>query len=186
MTWDNLIPGEYTVTEASPGANWTVLIPNDGKFTVTAGEDTIVDVTVTNSYSVGSLTVNKIVNTNNAIGLTVPSFNITITGPSYPTGNTKIFSATGGAMTWDNLIPGVYTVTEAALSDPLWRTNIAGSPFTVVAGENTTVDVTVTNIYFPNLPMTGDSNNIALLILGLGAGLFGIGLASKKRKAMNK
>jgi uncharacterized surface anchored protein len=146
QTWENLIPGNYTVTESGIAAPWSVDIdPED--FDVLSGEDTTVDVTVTNSYDVGSLTVLKAVETNGAIGLTVPDFSITITGPSYPDGDTKVFNQTNGMeQTWENLIPGTYTVTESGIATP-WSVVIDPEEFDVVGGEDTTVDVTVTNTY---------------------------------------
>jgi hypothetical protein len=146
QTWNNLIPGTYTVTESGIAAPWSSVI-NPMTYEVEGGANTIVDVTVTNTFSTGSLTVLKAVETNGAIGLTIPDFSITITGPSYPTGNTKVFNQTNGMeQTWDNLIPGMYTVTESGIAAP-WSVVINPMTYNVVGGENTTVDVTVTNTY---------------------------------------
>jgi len=146
QTWENLIPGTYTVTEPGISAPWSVVI-NPTTYNVATGENTVVDVTVANTYTPGSLTVLKAVETNGAVGLTVPDFSITITGPSYPTGDTKVFNQTNGMeQTWENLIPGDYTVTESGIADP-WSVDIDPETFEVVGGEDTTVDVTVTNTY---------------------------------------
>jgi len=146
QTWDYLIPGTYTVTESGISAPWSVVIDPE-TFDVVGGENTTVDVTVTNTYATGSLTVLKVVDTNDAIGLTVPDFSITITGPSYPTGDAKVFNQTNGMeQTWNDLIPGTYTVTEPGVEAP-WSVMIQPATYEVPAGENTTVDVTVTNEY---------------------------------------
>ena len=146
QTWNDLIPGTYTVTEPGIASPWSVVI-DPTTYNVASGENTTVDVTVTNTYTTGSLTVLKAVETNGAIGLTVPDFSITITGPSYPTGNTKVFNETNGMeQTWDNLIPGTYTVTEPGIEAP-WSVMVDPATYEVASGENTTVDVTVTNEY---------------------------------------
>jgi hypothetical protein len=61
---------------------------------------------------------------------TTKTFEICITGPSYPSGNCKTYSYNGGDKTWSNLIPGDYTVTE---TDPgsQWVVQVTGSPATV-------------------------------------------------------
>ena len=79
------------------------MVIDSATYEVTSGENTSVDVTVTNTYTPGSLTVLKTVETNGAIGLTVPDFSITIKGPSYPNGDTKVFNQTKGMeQTWGN------------------------------------------------------------------------------------
>jgi hypothetical protein len=146
QTWENLIPGTYTVTESGIAAPWSVDIDPE-TFNVLSGENTTVDVEVTNTYAPGSLTVLKAVETNGAVGLTVPDFSITITGPSYPSGDTKVFNETNGMeQTWENLIPGTYTVTESGIAAP-WSVDIDPETFDVESGLDTTVDVTVTNTY---------------------------------------
>ncbi len=47
-TWYDLVPGNYTVTEATLGVEWQVSITNGGSATVVAGQDT--EITVTNTY----------------------------------------------------------------------------------------------------------------------------------------
>ena len=106
------------MTESGIEAPWSVVV-NPTDYAVTSGENTTVDVTVTNTYATGSLTVLKAVETNGAVGLTIPDFSITIKGPSYPNGDTKTFNETiGMKQTWTNLIPGTYIVTEPGVEAP--------------------------------------------------------------------
>ena len=128
--------------------SWSVVI-NPASYKVESGENTTVDVVVSNTYTPGSLTVQKTVETNDAVGLTVPDFSITIKGPSYPNGDTKVFNQTKGmTQTWNDLIPGDYTVTEPDVAAP-WSEQISPETYKVTSGENTSVDVTVTNTYAP-------------------------------------
>lgn len=81
-----------------------------------------------------------------AVGVVVPVFHITITGPSYPSGNTKTFTVGNYTQTWNNLIPGNYTVTEAALGSE-WSVTVPASAVPVLAGQTATA--TVINTYIP-------------------------------------
>jgi hypothetical protein len=151
-TWDNLIPGEYTITEGDLDPGWTT--SGLGKVTVVSGE-TVVKI-ITNTYkkpTPGSLKVNKVVK---GLGKWEkgPKFYITITGPSYPNGNTKEFSRWWDLeKTWDNLIPGEYTITEAN-PGPGWNAEGLGM-VTVVPGKRPTT-VTVTNTFTKPDPEKGN------------------------------
>jgi hypothetical protein len=81
----------------------------------------------------GSLEVTKIVVWNGVDPDVTKTFTICIEGPSYPTPDCKIADYDGGMLTWDNLIPGDYIVTE---EDPgvEWGVTITGSPATVPPG----------------------------------------------------
>jgi uncharacterized repeat protein (TIGR01451 family) len=108
LTWSNLIPGTYAITETNPGPEWIVtgdtsVIVNPGTPCATA--------TITNTYDPGCLEITKIVNWNGATTYPI-LFEICITGPSYPSGDCQIISELGGTLTWFNLIPGTYTITE--------------------------------------------------------------------------
>ena len=56
--WNGLIPGTYTVTEPGIEAPWSVVV-DPATYEVASGEDTTVDVTVTNTYTPGTITVTK-------------------------------------------------------------------------------------------------------------------------------
>ena len=110
-------------------------------YTTTYSEDVL---TITNTYVPGALQVTKSIVLVDVVGTPlIPDFSITITGPSYPTGNTKIFNkANGLTQTWTNLIPGDYTITEAS-AGTLWTEKVPASAIPVVAGA--TAAATVTN-----------------------------------------
>jgi hypothetical protein len=57
-------------------------------------------------------------------------FEICIDGPSYPGGDCQTVGYTGGMLSWDALIPGVYIVTEVTPGGS-WDVTITGSPATV-------------------------------------------------------
>jgi hypothetical protein len=101
----------------------TAIVPADG------GQ---VAKTITNTRKLGSLEVTKTVNWNGVTPIPGQTFEICITGPSYPTtGNCKTADFDGTVLTWTGLIPGDYTVTE---TDPgtSWTTPvITDSPATV-------------------------------------------------------
>jgi Flp pilus assembly protein TadG len=79
-------------------------------------------------------------------GQTTPtSVDITITGPTYPSGNTKTFTDSDNTQIWTDLQPGSYNVTEASLPSG-WRVQYnPGQTVTVSSGSAKTV--TVTNTY---------------------------------------
>jgi hypothetical protein len=91
----------------------------------------------------GALQAAKTVNWN---GVTpeADAFEICITGPSYPTTpNCKTFTYPAAlTQTWSDLIPGSYTITEAA--QPEWTTTVTGSPAAVAAGATATASVSNT------------------------------------------
>ena len=159
-TWLDLIPGDYTVTEAPPGVEWsvegsgvTVAVPA-GCQSLQAAEENGDEpgfcpaVTITNTLQQGSLRVTKIVQWNGVPVDRGQDFTICITGPSYPAPNancqTLTDQPTGGVITWTNLIPGPYIVTE---NDPApvgaWTKMIAPESVTVPA--NGLGEATVTN-----------------------------------------
>lgn len=149
--WDELIPGEYTITESDPGDDWDVDIDPE---TVTVESDETAYVTVTNTYDPddpdpdkGSLTVRKVVYADLRV---LPDFEITITGPSYPDGDSKDFNyGNGWEQTWTDLDPGDYTISETDPGDD-WDVEIDYETVTVAGNENSYV--TVTNTYDPDDP----------------------------------
>ncbi len=202
-TWSDLEPGEYTVSETDPGAEWTV--SGTGAVTVNSGETA--SVTVTNEekarYTIchvaglaaqpanyiilrdmpwqaifgqaghfeengtpragheqdffintpedearcappplGSLTVNKVVEGDAPAGQT---FEVCITGPSFPDGDCQTISA-GGSATWSDLEPGEYTVSE---TDPGANWSVSGEGGVTVSGGGDGASATITNTYTP-------------------------------------
>ncbi|MEI8201331.1 MAG: hypothetical protein WCG21_14835, partial [Eubacteriales bacterium] len=145
QTWSNLIPGEYTITEVSAGIIWSQTVPA-AAVTVTAGLTATAD--VTNTYLPGALEVTKVIELGDVVGTpAIPDFSITITGPSYPTGDTKVFNeANGLTQTWTNLVPGAYIITEAA-AGAAWSETVPAGAVTVAADE--AAAASVTNTYVP-------------------------------------
>lgn len=136
VTWSNLLIGDYTVTETDPGPAWEVSLPG----TVSITDAQPVTVTVTNTLRPGSLSVNKTINWQGVTPIPA-TFNICISGPSYPTPFCQTTS--GGSLTFGPLVPGAYTVSESPGSD--WIVTITGSPANVEP--NQTAQVTVQNTY---------------------------------------
>ncbi len=154
-TWENLLPGPYTVIEQEAGPLWNESVPA-GPHNVTSGNRT--DVNVTNTYVPGSLRVTKDIELGNVVNpdaVTIPTFKIRIWGPSYPDGSAWVdFTTDGQYHTWENLIPGDYTVEEEE-AGVLWNESVPAGPHAVTAGNRT--DVTVTNTYVPgSLRVTKD------------------------------
>jgi uncharacterized repeat protein (TIGR01451 family) len=100
--------------------------------------------------STSSLQVTKIVEWNGVLPDTSQTFEICISGPSYPNGDEQgacqIVDYDGDTLTWTGVETGQYTVVE---TDPgsAWTVSMSGLPATVVAGE--TVEVEVINIFRP-------------------------------------
>ncbi|MCA9853797.1 MAG: hypothetical protein KC482_09385, partial [Dehalococcoidia bacterium] len=113
LTWTNLIPGDYTVTENDPGAEWGV-----------SGDDVTVDApaggegkhTITNTILEGDLNVVKTIAWNGAPGDASQTFEICIQGPTYPNGNEtgacQDVNPGNTTAQWKDLEVGAYTVTE--------------------------------------------------------------------------
>ena len=106
----------------------------EGDVTVVGGATT--QTTVTNTYAApGSLEVTVIVDWDGTTPDITKTFEICITGPSYPDNDCKTVGYNGGVLTWDNLIPGTYTVTETD-PGPEWTVTGEGD-VTVVGGAAT-------------------------------------------------
>lgn len=142
----------------------------------------LLPLTLVEEVSYGSLTVGIV--TGGTGGMTLPPFEITVTGP-------EGFSATrtfvgGETFTWTNLVPGTYTVTEnkTGLSSE-WT--VTGEGSVQVVADQTAV-TTITNGYEKEivrdtdheaeLPKTGGN---APLMTYSGLILFGIGLLMRRK-----
>ena len=141
LIWTDLMPGNYTVAEKDPGAQWTFTVPD--AIDLSAGETKTA--TVTNHHKLGGLTVNKTVDWNGAAPDDNQTFEICLKGPSYPDGDCKTIGSEGGDLAWSDLIPGEYAVTETLLVG--WTTTITGSPATVTSGQ--TAECAVSNVKYP-------------------------------------
>jgi carbon monoxide dehydrogenase subunit G len=125
LTWDSLIPGEYTVYEENPGAEWTVTV--DASNVYVSGNGMVTTAGVTNTRKRGSLTINKVADWNGIEPDTTKTFLICITGPSFPSGDCKATDFDGGALLWEELIPGSYSVSEQNPGAE-WNVQVKDSP----------------------------------------------------------
>jgi hypothetical protein len=130
LTWTGLIPGGYTVSETAPGSAWAVTVDSATATVPTNGGAGTA--TITNTRRRGSLTVAKVVNWNGLTPDQAKTFQICISGPSFLAGDCKTADFDGGALQWNDLIPGSYDVTE---SNPgvEWTVQVTGSPAVVSA-----------------------------------------------------
>jgi hypothetical protein len=85
---NDLIPGVYTIVETDPGTNWIVTPGLSQTVTVNPGLPCAY-VTITNDFNLGCLEITKIVEFGNTVnsGSITETFEICITGPSYPSGD---------------------------------------------------------------------------------------------------
>ncbi len=147
LTWSNLIPGEYTVSESALGSSWKTPVIDDSNATVPAdgGEGTA---TVDNERKLGGLTVTKSVEWNGITPDESQTFEICIQGPSFPNGDEagacKTIDYEGGDLTWSNLIPGEYTVSESALGSS-WKTPVIDDSNATVPADGGEGTATVDN-----------------------------------------
>jgi predicted methyltransferase len=145
LTWTGLIPGDYTVTE-TPGTMWTVVVSDLPA--VVPPDGSTVYASVSNTRKLGSLEVTKTVNWNGVTPVEEQTFDICISGPSYPApgSNCKEADNDGSLLTWTGLIPGDYTVTE---TDPgtMWTVVVSGSP-AAVPPNGGMVSASVSNRWF--------------------------------------
>ncbi len=140
LTWNNLIPGNYTVTENSPGSQWIVSLPSSSVTVPSDGGQA--PATVTNTRELGGLVVTKSVNWN-GVSPDGQSFQICIQGPSFSSQDCQTIGSNGGQLTWSNLIPGNYTVTETSPGSS-WTVTLPASAV-AVPSDGTQAKATVTN-----------------------------------------
>jgi len=137
VTWSNVQVGHYVITETDPGPAWSVTLPG----AVSVSDTQPANATVTNTLRPGTLQITKTVNWQGVAPIPGTTFNICISGPSYPTPFCQ--STSGGLLTFGPLVPGSYTVSETPGSD--WVVNITGSP--AVVAPQQTAQATVQNTY---------------------------------------
>ena len=117
------------MTESALGSQWKTPVIDDSEATVPADGGSNGTATVDNERKLGSLEVTKTVDWNGVEP--AGSFEICIEGPSYPAESEdpdacQTIGSGGGVLTWIDLIPGAYTVTE---TDP-------GSQWTVTVDDS--------------------------------------------------
>ena len=146
MEWCDLIPGSYTITETDPGNMWTVQIT--GSPAVVPIDGGTAYACVTNCRKLGCLEVTKVVDWNGAGPIEGQTFEICITGPSYPSGDCKTFTYPNHLVkTWCGLIPGAYTVSEPGIGVE-WDVVIDDSG-AIVPVDGGTAFATVNNTHIP-------------------------------------
>ncbi|MFN8467092.1 MAG: hypothetical protein U0X20_16170 [Caldilineaceae bacterium] len=128
LAWTGLIPGDYQVYETAPGSEWTVTVDSATATVPTNGGAG--DAAVTNTRRHGSLTVAKVVDWNGIAPDAGKTFQVCISGPSFPGGDCKTIGYDGGTLQWDDLIPGSYSVSEGNPGGE-WTVQVSGSPVTV-------------------------------------------------------
>ena len=159
-TITNLLPG-FSVQEALPpppnapaGYTWAgnLYAPNNGELILQAELTGTVNVTNTllaQPPGAGTLSVTKVLSWFNVAPPLTQTFQITISGPSFPGG--QQFSIMSGTLGITNLIPGTYIVTET-LPGNGWATT-----YTVDALNTTTnAVITVTNDLTSTLTSPGN------------------------------
>ncbi|MGC9359305.1 MAG: SdrD B-like domain-containing protein [Anaerolineae bacterium] len=137
VVFQNLWPGVYEIDEMAP-AGWLAAPVSD----VTLLSGAIEERTIENTLQPGSLTVTKVVAWGDLTPDADQAFTITLTGPSYPSGDSKVVGYLGGDVTWEDLEPGTYTVTEV---DPGAAWSVTGSGVGVEVASGESANATITN-----------------------------------------
>lgn len=147
----NLIPGDYTVTEADAGTEWTEVVASSPVAVLASATSTA---TVTNTYVPGSLDVTKSVALTGYLFASSAdgTFTINVTGPSYPVATPLTFTLTDGVLvpatqSLANLIPGSYTVTEV---DPGVAWTMSGNDSVSVASGQVGSKTVTNTVKIPN------------------------------------
>ncbi|MGI6209145.1 MAG: MSCRAMM family protein, partial [Anaerolineae bacterium] len=146
LAWENLEPGDYTITETAPVGFWAAPVIDPATGVVTVVVDQTATATVTNAYVPGSLQVTKVVNWSGVTPQIGQTFEICITGPSYPSGACQTADYDGAVLAWSNLIPGTYTVAE---TNPGANWTVTGSGVTVNVPSGGAGSAEVTNTFLP-------------------------------------
>lgn len=153
-TWEYIVPGDYNVVESriGLGSRWTV--SGEGPVSLVANETSLV--TITNAYGasnqttprettpkettpVGALTVQKTI-VGDTGDRTFSPFRFMVTGPEGFTATRTLYH--GESYTWEELVPGDYTVTENRVGlSREWTVSGEGT-VAVVADETSLVSIT--------------------------------------------
>jgi hypothetical protein len=143
LEWCDLLPGEYTVAEIYPGDEWTVEVTGSPAVVPHGG---YAYASVTNTRKLGCLEVIKIIDWNGVDHIIGQTFEICITGPSYPAGDCKTFTYPSDLIQiWCDLIPGDYTISETDPGD-MWV--VHGDGVTVsIPTDGSSASAEITNTY---------------------------------------
>lgn len=148
-SFDDLVAGTYTVTEVLQ-TGWQQTAPAGGKYVITL-PDAVTEGSVTGknfgNQQLGSLDVVKVVDWSGVLTDTTKTFEICITGPSHTTANCQDADYDGDTLSWEDLIPGTYTVTETY---PGLNWNVSGNGVTVTVPAGDTGSTTITNTFIPS------------------------------------
>ena len=149
----NLIPGTYTVTEDTDGADidgYDLEVTGGGEVEVVANAAALTTVTNTYTLQTGSLKITKALGANAPASASSKTYTFTVTGPNNYSKTVTIEGA--GEEKIEGLVPGTYTVTEDtddAEIDGYDLEVTGGGEVNVVAKD--TAETTVTNTYTQQL-----------------------------------
>lgn len=148
VAWDDVITGEYTVSETDPGPTWVV---TQDATNVQVDRRETSRVTITNTAAL--IKVTKSVDWGGATAADI-SFTVCVTGPSYPTtataGSCQDISDGETAM-W-RVAPGDYVVSEIA--NPAFEGTVAPHSLSVAGGETASSTVSNRLVVFGGLEVT--------------------------------
>lgn len=155
---DSVFVGDLLVTES---ITETTRVRIDGQLLALNGAVTLDTNVIRNDacQSAGSLKVSKVVEGNTG-DMTLPNFEITVTGPNNFIDTQTI--ASGSAYTWPALVSGTYTVTENALGQG-WSISGTGE-YVVEMGEMT--EVTITNTYTTDVASSFGKLTVTKIVVG--------------------
>ena len=162
-TLTDLVPGVYTVTEVRDGTEvngYDLAVTGENDVTVEA--EKTAEITITNTYTqkLGKLTVVK-----SLVGggdeAKAKTYTFTVTGPN---GYSNTVTITGsGTATLEDIVPGVYTVSEENAAIEGYSLEVTGGGNATVEAEKTAT-VAVVNTYKPEL----GSLTVAKVVVGGG------------------
>ena len=133
QTVEGLMPGVYTVVEQDPGAAWLV---SGSTYPVEVTTDSAcAEVTVTNTYNFGCLSVEKVVDWNGVPEDTAKMFYVDVLDADDMLVGTLEFGSDGGTECLGDLVPGDYTLVEQDPGDEWSISGDDGAAVTVVAGD---------------------------------------------------